>query len=206
LTDALDFREKHARLLLAYWRECCSPATIHLYWSRVLTLTHVLGKVGMVGHLEQYWPDAPPAKTAKRDARTQDATLNDDQLTELMRKRDLTHWFVQRLHQELGLSFAEAMKFDRGAAADRLHRRVIVDDRFRRREVRLQDETQVALVQQVVDFLTKTGRRELKWPVIGLDKAVRKHENRVAYLRRKDKAQQVDGSVRGDSSERNHAA
>lgn len=195
LPDVVTFREKHARMLLVYWRDKKQrkATTIEVYWSRLITWTRVLGKWGMVDSLEKYWPERPKAdQGTTHGKRTQDARLGESGLTELFRARDRTHWFVQRFHEDLGLTFEEALRFDRVAAADVLHGRVFADpgSGSRKRIVVLETEGQRLLVQQAVDFLNKTNRRQLMWPRCSLSEAVRKHENRVAYLRRKMKKEQ----------------
>lgn len=183
-------RERHAKILLQRWLDLGrKPATIRRNWSILRTWCLALSKPGMVGPLEQYWPDAPKPEVGEggKGERTQDKTLDESQITELMRADDQTHWFVERLHRELGLSVEEALLFDRDMAANYLQGRLMVVAANRRdhRTVNLDSQDKVLLVQQVQAFVTERARARLMWPDMPLVKALRKHQNRVAYLRRK---------------------
>lgn len=185
------FKERHAKLLLHYWRtHGKTVGTIRKNWSLLSIWSRVLGKPGMLGRLEAYWPDIPDL--VRQQVPAQDATAlargpSPGQMLELMRATDRTHWFVERLCTELGLTVEEALLFDRDTATGYLAGRLVVRATQRRevRSVALDQHSKVVLVQEVEAHIHRLGRRRLMWPDMGVPEAVKKHQNRLAYMRRK---------------------
>lgn len=192
LTQADGLKERHVKILLERWREAgLSVNTIRKRWSYLKIWTLALGKPGMVGRLESYWPDipksAPSGETASTPFAIKDWSLTSAQMTDLMRSRDQTHWYVERLVESLGLSQEEALLFDSVMAANYLAGRLVIRSNSRRefRSVKLDSHDKTILVQEVQSFIKERGRARLMWSDMKPAEAVRKHQNRIAYMRRK---------------------
>lgn len=188
--DAL--RERHARQLLAHWRERgLAVATIRTHWSTLRTWTLALGKGGLVAPLETYWPDAPkvhaPKPGSHKDPGRMGRRHDDPQvLARLLRHADLTHFYIERLGRDLGLTVEESLMFTPAMAADYLRDKLVLQPAATQqpKAISLGGHDQVLLVQEVQDFLARSGRNHLMWRDISLRQGVRKHENHMAYQRR----------------------
>jgi len=99
LTHVEGLKERHARVLLEYWRKAGkADATIRKNWSILRIWAQALGKPNMIGKLETYWPQAPKTWIdANKPTGAKWALLTEQQMTELMRAGDQTHWYVERL-------------------------------------------------------------------------------------------------------------
>ena len=190
LKEADGLRERHARLLLKSWRDRNKAiATIRSDWSILRVWALALGKAGMIQPLETYWEDAP--KVSPPGARRAEVRLalhrNDDMLALLLRGRDRTHWYVERLCGELELTVEEALAFTPDMAGQYLEGRLLIRTARKQdfRTVPLGTHEQVMLVQDVQRFMAERQRRRLMWPDISHLEARRKHENHLAYQRRK---------------------
>ncbi len=217
LTQADGLKERHVKILLERWREAgLSVNTIRKRWSYLKIWTLALGKPGMVGRLEHYWPEIQKvASDGKRAHAAQvtnkDWSLTSTQMTDLMRSRDQTHWYVERLVESLGLSQEEALTFDSVMATNYLAGRLVIRSKSRRefRSVKLDSHEKTILVQEVQAFIKERGRARLMWPDMKPAEAVRKHQNRIAYMRRKHQntehgsgqsSDMFSGNVDGDSA------
>lgn len=191
LTQADGLKERHVRILLDLWkREGKSVATIRKDWSILKVWGLALGKPGMVGRLEEYWPDVPKGDTTPKSGtsgKTEAGPLTSPQMTELLRASDQTHWHTERLVQKLGVTVEEALLFDKDMAANYLAGKLVMRSAARReyRSIPLADHDSVILVQEVQSFIQSKGRARLMWRDMTPAEAVRKHQNRIAYLRRK---------------------
>jgi hypothetical protein len=118
---------------------------------------------------------------------SKDWNLTSAQMTDLMRSRDQTHWYVERLVESLGLSQEEALMFDSVMATNYLAGRLVIRSTSRRefRSVKLDSYEKTILVQEVQSFIKERGRARLMWSDMKPAEAVRKHQNRIAYMRRK---------------------
>ena len=194
LTHAEGLKERHVKILLDQWREAgLSANTIRKRWSILKIWSLALGKPGMIGRLEEYWSDIPkPQSESKRvlsnaSPVSKDWSLTPSQMTDLMRSRDQTHWYVERLVEDLGLSQEEALLFDSVMATKYLAGRLVLRSTSRRefRSVKLDSHDKIILVQEVQAFIKERGRARLMWSDMKPAEAVRKHQNRIAYMRRK---------------------
>ena len=183
--------QRHIKVLLQIWRDAGkSVGTIRSQWSTLRIWALALGKGGLVQSLEAYWPNAPKAALSddgKRAAKLQDRKLDEAQMSELMRAPDPTHWLVERLRRELGLTLEESLFFDHEMATQYLKGRLLVRSSTSReyRSVPVGGHEQLLLVQQVEQVMAERGRCRLMWPDSSLQQALRRHQNRLAYLRRK---------------------
>lgn len=183
LEDISQLGERHATLLLRRWRERRRAAsTIRSDWSILRVWCEALGKPGCVKLLREYWTDAPRASSARDPAvppRHGDSVL----LEALREDRDRTHYFVERLCKALRLSVQEALLFPVTAPT-----RAAKDTASARK---LQAAMNAAgpevdeLLRDAAAFLAAADRPALIWPHLELAQAMRRHENRLAYLRRK---------------------
>jgi hypothetical protein len=188
-------RERHARILLDHWRKSGARiATIRKNWSILRTWALALGKSGLIQPLEAYWPAAPKAPSAQptpggqadpgRRGRRHD---HPQLIAALLRGNDQTHFFVERLGRDLRLTVEEALMFDADMARQCLAGRLVLRAPYRQepKVVPLVTHEQALLVQQVHDYMSVRSRRRLMWSDLSLLRAVRKHENHMAYQRRK---------------------
>lgn len=189
IKSAHGLKERHAKVLLQLWRDQGKKAsTIRSRWSILRMWMLALGRAGAVGPVEQYWPaiPAPEQKGAGKGENLHDKTVSEAQMTELMRASDPTHWYVERLHQELGVTVQEALSFDSHMATKALTGRLVLSssgDGFR--TVSASAQSQVSLVQEIEAFIAMRGRQRLMWSDMPLAAALKRHQNRLAYLRRK---------------------
>lgn len=189
LNNARGLKERHVRVLLQLWREQGKkPSTIRSRWSILRMWMLALGRAGVIGPIEQYWPDIPKQEDGTAiGGNPRDKVLSEAQMTELMRASDLTHWYVECLHQELGLTVQEALAFDSQMATKALTGRMMVRSSSGEGGwmVAASSQAQVTLVQKVETFMAERGRGHLMWPNMTLSSALKRHYNRLAYLRRK---------------------
>lgn len=203
LEHADGLRERHARVLLKDWRERNkAAATIRSDWSILRVWALALGKAGMIQPLEKYWPEAPKATagSAGRDRKRMEWHCNGELLTLLQRGRDPTHWYVERLCGELGLTVEEALAFTPALASQYLDGRLVLRAPNRQdfRTIPVSSHEQVLLVQEAQQFMAERRRARLMWPDISPYVARRKHENHLHYLRRKLQAVQGEETAAVD--------
>ena len=183
LEDIKQIGEHHATVLLRRWRERQrSAATIRSDWSILRVWCEAIGKPGCVRVLRAYWPDAPRATTVRE--RTLPVRHGDARLFKaLEHDRDLTHYFVERLCQALRLSVQEALLLpicDLPTAA-----RDSASARKLQAAMNTAPGDVDGLLRDAATFLTARERTVLMWTGLELPQAMRRHENRLAYLRRK---------------------
>jgi hypothetical protein len=182
-------KERHARVLLEHWRKSGkADATIRKNWSILRIWAQALGKPNMIDKLEIYWPQAPKTwLDANKPAGAKWALLTEQQMTELMRASDQTHWYVERLIEAFQVSVEEALLFDKTMTSKYLSGKLVLRSMDRReyRSVEVDSHTKTVLVQELEAFIQQRGRAKLMWQDMTVSEAVRKHQNRVAYLRRK---------------------
>jgi hypothetical protein len=182
LADVKQIEERHAKLLLGRWRERKrSPATIRSDWSILRVWCEALGRPDCIKTLREYWPEAP--RSGKEGAPTTAPRHRDAPLLAALRQdRDRTHYFVERLCQALRLSVQEALLFPvpepykaprNSAFARKLHAAMT-----------LSPVAVTELLAEAAAFLSEQDRPALIWPGLQLAQAMRRHENRLAYLRR----------------------
>lgn len=183
LHDFKQIGERHATVLLRRWRERHrSAATIRSDWSILRVWCAAIGKPGCIKTLREYWPDAPRAKT-DREATSAPRHGDSKLLDVLARDTDRTHYFVERLCLALRFSVQEALLFP------------VCDPDSAARDSAVARKLQAAmgaapldvegLLHEAAAFLDSRQRSALIWPGLELAQAMRRHENRLAYLRRK---------------------
>lgn len=181
LEDVRAFSADHAMALLKAWRERQrAVTTIRSDWSILRGWCTLIGKPGLIGTLREAWPDAPPAPPSKAGAaaRHKDDTL----LLALAKQKDRTHYFVERLCQLARLSVQEALQVTPKAThaastAPSSAAKLTAAMESRGEEVRI-------LLGEIATFLEQLDRPTLAWSGLTLGQATRRHENRLAYVRR----------------------
>lgn len=170
--------QEHASTLLAYWRaEARAPTTIRSDWSILRSWFATLGNPLAIGPLRQAWPDAPPAHSRKAGSARHN---NESLLSALRAQKDLTHFYVERLRQVANLSVQEALNFTAFSDLQSLQ----PARKWKAATARDPDAVS-CLVREIRSMLTARGCSTLLWEGLSLSQAMRRHENRLAYLRRK---------------------
>lgn len=189
LPDADGLRERHARVLLDLWRQAGRDiGAIRNDWSLLRGWCLALGKQGMIDRIEKYWPDAPKrvqSAPRTREQRMQDLHGNAQVLTELLRAKDRTSWYVERLVLDMGLTEEEALRLKpalcNGYVDGAMVLRAPSGSDFRVIPVDTDDKR--VLLQEVVAYIGERGREMLAWSDLSPAQALRKHQKRLTYLR-----------------------
>lgn len=180
LADVRALSVDHAKALLQLWREQRrAVTTIRSDWSILRGWCGLIGKPGLIGTLREAWPDAPPAPPSKKGtaARHQDHYL----LLALNQQKDRTHYFVERLCQLARMSVQEALQVTPSAA------RAAMESSARSKlaaAMRTSGADLRPLLCEIATFLEQLDRPALAWSELTLNQATRRHENRLAYVRR----------------------
>ena len=182
LADVTELEPLHAKALLAHWLSRGRAAsTIRSDWSTLRGWAVAIGKQHAVPALRSAWPDAPPAPSSRR--RSASARHGDTHLLRALSSLpDRTHYFVERLCQALRLSVQEALQFTGEVTTSRV--KVGAELKLQAAETRDAAAVQ-ALLGEMRCFLEEQKRTTLLWPDVSLKQGMRRHENRLAYLRRK---------------------
>lgn len=172
--------QEDASALLAYWISVGrSPSTIRCDWSVLRAWCTQLGLPELIGPLRQAWKDAPPAPSRKN---IRPRSVEPWLLDSLQTQDDQTHYFIERLGQLARLTTQEALRFPArpdehppdSTTAEKLHAAMKRDP-----------HAIAQLLLEVRNFLDAQNRRQLNWSGISLPKALRRHDNKLAYQRRK---------------------
>jgi len=183
LTNAEDLTEAHAVVLLQRWRrEKLSPATIRSQWSLLRVWAEAIGRPGMIKSLSVYWKEAPKASKAK-DAAAPGGRHKDSRLLgALLKSRDRTHYWIERTCQVLRISVQQALFLAPATALDGPDPTVVAKVT---RAMARDAEACKELLEGLTHFLSECDRPTLNWPDSSAGHALRKHENHLAYVRRK---------------------
>jgi hypothetical protein len=190
LTTALSLREKHAKILLDWLKQHHKPATIRSTWSILRTWCLAMGKQGMVKELNHYWPDAPKANkpsTSNARQRSDNPVLQQRVLQELQLAADPTHWLVERLCGALGITVGQALQLD---AASTAHYTQGFVQAKRPNEntiavIRVDSDEKRKLIEEVIALLAERRRKCLCWADLSIADGIRKHQQRITYVRSK---------------------
>lgn len=183
LTNAADLREDDALVLLQRWRrERLSPATIRSQWSMLRVWAEAIGQPGMIKSLSVYWKEAPkstkPKGAAAHPGRHKDQRL----LAALLKSRDRTHYWIERTCQVLRISVQQALDLVPADALEGPDASVLAKAA---RAMARDPEACSGLLAGLTEFLSECGRPSLIWSELSAGHALRKHENHLAYMRRK---------------------
>lgn len=181
VANVMDLTEAHARALLARWRrERLSPATIRSQWSMLRVWAEAIGRPGMIKSLSTYWKEAPKATKAKvasvGPGRHQDERL----IAELFKSKDRTHYWIERTCHVLRISVQEALELSPSNIAENSSVAAKFD-----RSLEADPAGCKQLIEGLQAFLAQCDRTKLLWIDAPAGHALRKHENHLAYVRRK---------------------
>lgn len=186
ITDVTSFGLRHARALLENWKQRqLSRKTIYNRWGTLRSWTLALNKHGMLGSIDEFWPDF----SANVRERTGGRQLTPQQLQErsdyLRAQRDKTHYFVDRLAREAGLVREDALQIELSAAQG------IVSGYDLLRcghgggaKVYKDMARHQVLFAEMVDFMQQRNRTSLCWTGLDIEDAVTKYKDRLVYVGR----------------------
>lgn len=186
-TEGFDFKrvtdltESAARALLARWRkDQLAAVTIRSQWSVLRVWVGALGKDGLIKPLSVYWGEVPKASSKKKTAGSV-GRHSDLQLEGVLAEgQDKTHYWIERACRILRISAHDAIdlvpdEFETEASAGSEALRAPGPDL----------ESRAQLIAELRRFLFAAGRPTLRWAELSPRHALRRHENHVAYVRRK---------------------
>ncbi len=187
ISDVTTFGLRHAKMLLSGWREKgLSPKTIYNRWSALRSWSLTLNKHGMLGPLEELWPDfsqtSQKSTCAPRLLTPEQISTRSDWLRV---KSDKTAYLVDRLCREVGLTREEALQVDRAQAMA-----ITKGQTYMRcgQGPNARTYTTVAahweLFREVVDFMTERNRTSLCWSGLEIQAAIDKYALRMSYVAR----------------------
>lgn len=183
-----DLQERHARALLDYWRsKGNAPATIKSDWSVLRTWMADLGKSDLVKPIAHYWKDAPKPPKPRAPGSPLPARHPDAALVNLLGDgKDRTHYLVERLCQTFRMRVQDAFTLNAatlGAILD--GRRPLGLPRALDKAVSQLSPEGTVLLSEVKQFLALEGREALLWSNANVPQGIRRHENHLAYVRRR---------------------
>lgn len=186
ITDVTSFGLRHARALLENWKQRqLSRKTIYNRWSTLRSWTLALNKHGMLGSIDEFWPDF----SANVRDRTGGRQLTAQQLQErsdyLRTQRDKTHYFVDRLAREAGLVREDALQIELSAAQGIVNGYELLRCGHGGGAKVYKDMARhQVLFAEMVDFMQQRNRTSLCWTGLDIEDAVTKYKDRLVYVGR----------------------
>lgn len=187
ITTVHELNAEHGKVLIAAWMaRGHRPSTVRSQWSVLRSFARAVGKPELDVPLErlcspQQGVPATSLRPLQRPPRHADLAL----ARALRESRDPTFYYVERLCHLLRISAREALTATIDGLAENAKR--CTGGRESHPEIA---ETQEArelgsLMLEITAFLLRERRRTLRWADLTIPRAMRKHENHVAYLRRR---------------------
>lgn len=184
-----ELQESHARALVEYWRTAGKAvATIRSEWSIIRNFAKAIGKNQLDAPIERYWKNAPKAYAVPKPdgalpPRHQDSTV----VKALQAGADRTHYFIERVCQVLRLTVQDALTLDPEMLTVAADRRTTAGATPRKIAAAISAfPAEVGeLAGELIAFLREQDRPTLLWSDHSLAQAMRKHENHLAYVRRR---------------------
>lgn len=186
ITEVTSFGLKHARALLESWKtRGLANKTIYNRWSALRGWVIALGKHGMLGTIEEYWPDFNSETKPTTSARQ----LTPEQLQErsdyLASKSDKTAYLVDRLAREVGMVREDALEMEHIAAlAVAQGHGVLRCGNGASARVYTKISEHQRLFKEAADFMTERKREKLSWPGLSNHEAIAKYTFRLSYVTR----------------------
>lgn len=186
ITDVTSFGLRHARALLENWKQRqLSRKTIYNRWSTLRSWTLALNKHGMLGSIDEFWPDFSATVREPTGARQLTAQQLQDRSDYLRAQRDKTHYFVDRLAREAGMVREDALQIELSAA----HGIVQGYDLLRcghggGAKVYKDMARHQVLFAEMADFMQQRNRTSLCWTGLDIEDAVTKYKDRLVYVGR----------------------
>lgn len=189
VTDVTTFGLKHARALLERWKsKDLSRKTIGNRWSALRNWAIALNKHGMLGSVNEYWPDFG-GTTASVEPVTASRVLLPAQIKErsdfLLERSDKTAYLIDRLTREVDMTRVDALEIELVAAQGVVFGQDVMrcgngaSVRVYRNMAQHRD-----LMQEVVEFMVGRNREKLGWPGLDIEAAIAKYSLRMSYVNR----------------------
>lgn len=180
------FGLKHAMALLESWKKRdLARKTIYNRWSTLRTWALTINKHGMLGPLEEHWPEFEQACKPTIGYRILTSEQLLDRTDFLREQKDKTAYFVDRLTREVGMSREQALELSRDAVEG-----VVQGDDI----VRIGNGASVHVFKQMgrhrelmietSEFMSGRHREKLCWTGLTLKEGIAKFSVRMSYVTR----------------------
>lgn len=187
IKDVTVFGLRHSKSLLTSWRaKGLSPKTIYNRWSTLRAWSLVLNKFGMLGPLEELWPQFSHASP---DSQFTPRIFTPEQIQDrsdcLKSKSDKTAYLVDRLYREMKLTREHALQLDQMQVLA-----VTKGQPFVRcgQGANARSYTNAAdhwkLFSEVLEFMTDRNRPILCWGDMSIQDGIDKYAVRMSYVSR----------------------
>ncbi len=184
MTAANSFARKHAMLLLESWKaKRLSDKTIYKRWCILRGWALALGKYGMLGTLEEAWPEFVRSTLRVAPGRSMTAEQRQLRSDHLKAQSDKTAYLVDRLGREVGMSRAHAVSLELTAVqAFALGGDLLRCGTGPDAKVYGPMQTHQELMREVASFMVERSRTTLGWPGLEVEDAIRKYALRMTYV------------------------
>lgn len=177
LADVHQLRAHHATALLDFWKaQGRASSTIRSDWSALRGWCAMMGAPQLVEPLQVYVPGAGRGRTRDGATRHTDRSL----IALLALQADRTHYMLEVLCQVARISVREALLLDPRSTGQSGASRAAC----RLMAACAKEPRHAEFLLDLRDFLLRSGRPTLLWQGTCLARALRRHDNRLAYLRR----------------------
>jgi hypothetical protein len=186
ISDVTTFGLKHARALLESWKtRDLAKKTIYNRWSALRGWAIILGKHGMLGSVEEYWPEFNQAAAPTAGARVLTPVQLQIRSDFLGGKSDKTAYLVDRLAREAGMVREDALEMEFAAAqAIAQGHDVLRCGNGASVHVYKEMSKHQDLLQEAADFMGSRNRTKLGWPGLSSHDAIAKYSVRMSYVTR----------------------
>lgn len=180
------FGLKHAMALLENWKSRkLARKTIYNRWCSLRSWTLTLNKQGMIGPLQEHWPEFEQDSKPTVGYRI----LTPEQIQErsdyLKEQKDKTVYLVDRLHREVGMARDQALELN----IDAVRGIAMGDDVLRCghgasgriiKDMGLHQE----LMREAANFMASRNREKLAWTGLTTKESLAKYSLRMSYINR----------------------
>ncbi len=187
--DVTTFGLRHANALLAKWQtQGLTKKTIYNRWTTLRSWAVTLQKFGMLGTIEDVWPEF-----RQTDGRQQKQSVRDftsEQLQErsdfLRSNRDKTAYFVDRLSREFSMTREHALELDLAQVllAAKGQNFVRAGQGGNARTYPVSGVHWWELFAEAAEFMQDRNREKLGWPHVEGTDAIAKYALRMSYVNR----------------------
>lgn len=186
IRDVTSFGLKHARALLELWKSRdLAKKTIYNRWSALRGWSIALGKHGMLGTIDEYWPEFSVPSTPTAGYRVLTAEQLRERSDFLGKQGDKTACLVDRLARDAGMSREDALEMEFSAAQGIAHGHDVLrcGNGASVRTYKGMGQHQ-ALMKEAADFMSSRKRSKLGWPGLSSQDAIAKYSVRLSYVTR----------------------
>lgn len=206
--DVTTFGLRHAKALLARWQaQGLTKKTIYNRWSTLRSWSVTLQKFGMLGVIEDVWPEFRRSEGRQQQQKARDLTPEQIQVRSdfLLSNADKTAYLVDRLTREIGMTREHALQLDLAQV-----QLVASGQTFVRAGQGGNTQTYPVsgthwweLFAEAAQFMQERHRQNLGWPHVEGTEAIAKFALRMSYVSRtlffKKKKAAAAGSAAGGS-------